>query len=281
LGYSLPEGEELTKKEHVPFILSDYNRLNEILADSSSQLRYFTPEEMHPVKKAVAKTDGITGATIPDLAAWIVPAAAYTSYSLWHITYGSTRDSIIAFTKKNLLNYNLLNSQLKSNDTYSQFMALRWIIETNQECKLYTEPALKILNNGNFTIAGQALRFLKICEPDKSILQKQVVHLLDSEDFRIKNMAISFLRESDNITLSVAKELLTRLRGDNYYLVNIILSLLEKRYQPDFQDQKFLCDLLTSKNLNITSRVYSFLLNLTHPSPEVVKQLKRYKMKEL
>ena len=281
LGYSLPDGEELTKKEHFPFILSDYNRLHEILADSSSQLGFYTPEEMHPVKTAVTKTDGITGATPPDISAWIVPAAAYTSYSLWHLTYGATRDSIIAFTKKNLLNNNLLTSQLESNDPYSQLMALRWITETNQECKQYTEPAVKILNNGNFTTSVHALKFLRKCEPDKTKLQQKVVYLLDSEDFRIKNMAIGYLRESDSIAQPVAKELLTRLKSDNYYLVNVILGLFEKRYQPDFQDQKFLCEMLNSKNVNIANRIYYFLLNITDPSPELVKQLKRYKKKEL
>jgi hypothetical protein len=60
LGYSVPGDEELTKKEHEPFLEIDYTRLGEILADSSSLLGLYSPEEITPVKTTIVKADGIT-----------------------------------------------------------------------------------------------------------------------------------------------------------------------------------------------------------------------------
>lgn len=278
LGFSLPYGEELTKKEHTPFSESDYKRIKEILADSTSQLRFYTPEEIHPAKQIIV-TDGITGATPPDISSWIVPEAAYTSYTMWHLTYGATRDSIIAYTKNQLLSDQLLINILQNNDPYNQVKALQWISETNRNCNEFIKPALNVLHNGNYQSSGQALKFLKRCSIDKVCLMKEVIQLLDSEDFRIKNAAIEYIRESDKLTPSVAKALMARLNSDNYYMVNVTLTLLEKRYNPDFDDQLKLSMLLDSENVNVANRIYYFLLNLPGQSPGLAKQLNRYRKK--
>jgi hypothetical protein len=281
LGYTLPPGEKLTKKEHTPFTEGDYWRLNEIFRDSSSQLRTFTPEDIHPAKKAVIQTDGITGATLPDLAAWIVPEAAYTTYTLWHITYGPTRDSILTFTKNCLLSGELISNLLKENDPYNQTKALQWIGNANLNCKQFVEPAINVLHSQNYKTAGEAMKFLKYCGVKEERLQKEVITLLDSEDFRIKYVAIEYFRESPFITQSVAQEMMARLNLDNYFLVNVILSLLEKKFHPNQHDQQNLAKLLESKNINVANRVYHFLLNLPDKSPGLVKQLGRYRKKAL
>jgi len=278
-GYSLPPGEELTKREHVPFTESDYKRLTEILSDSSSQLGFYSPEEIHPAKQAVKKSDGITGATLPDLSPWIVPEAAYTSYTIWHLTYGATRDSIINYAKKHLLSNQLLTKALQNKDPYNQIMALRWISESDLNVNQFIEPALTVLRSGNYQSSRQALKFLKLSGIDKERLQMESVQLLESEEFRIKNLAIEYIRESEKLTRPVAQALMNHISTDNYYLVNVILSLLEKRYNPDNEDQLKLCILLESKNENVANRVYYFLLNLPDQSPDLVQQLNRYRKK--
>jgi len=279
IGYSLPPGEELTKREHVPFLESDYKRLGEILSDSTSQLGYYSPEEIHPAKQTVKKSDGITGATLPDLSPWIVPEAAYTSYTIRHLTYGACRDSIMNYTRKHLLSNQLLTNILQNKDPYNQIMALRWISESNMNSKQFIEPALTVLRSGNYQSSRQALKFLKLSGIDKERLQTESVTLLESEEFRIKNLAIEYIRESEKLTRPVAHELMKRINTDNYYLVNVILSLLENRYNPDYEDQFKLGSLLDSKNENIANRVYYFLLNLPVQSPDLTKQLNRYRKK--
>ncbi len=281
LGYTLPDGKELTKKEHIPFSSADYSRLNEILGDSASQLRNFTPEDMHPAKKPVKQTDGITGATLPDVASWIVPEAAYTSYALWHLTYGANRDSAMAHIKKRLLSDHLLLYLLQNSDPYGQVRGFQWIGSGNVNSRQFIEPALKILHSQNYKSVGYAIKFLKSVGIDEGRLQKEVVSLLDSEDFRIKYVAIDYLREFDNLTQPVARDMMSRLNGDNYYLVNVILTLLERRFHPDGEDQRNLSKLLNSKNTNVAIRVYKYLLGLHDQSPDLVKQLNRYRRRAL
>ncbi|NEW80889.1 MAG: hypothetical protein GZ094_00765 [Mariniphaga sp.] len=280
IGYSLPPGEELTKREHVPFLESDYKRLSEILSDSTSQLGFYSPEEIHPKKQVVKKSDGITGATLPDLSPWIVPEAAYTSYTIWHLTYGVTRDSIMNYTKKHLLSNQLLTNTLQNMDPYNQIIALRWISESDMDNRQFIEPAITMLHSENYQSSRQALKFLKHCSLiDKEHLQIEVIKLLESEEFRIKNLAIEYIRESEKLTRPVAQELMKLINNDNYYLVNVILLLLEKRYNFDYEDQLKLCTLLDSKNENVANRVYYFLLNLPVQSSDLKKQLNRYQKK--
>ncbi len=277
LGFKLPPGQELTKKKHVPFSEKDYTRLNEILSDSASQLGFYSPAEIHPIKPVNVKTDGISGATIPDLEPWIVPEAAYTSYTLWHLTYGSTIDSIVAYTKKHYISNALLNRLLESKDAFSQMKGLQWIGQTNKSCNQFIEPALNILHNGKFNASALALKFLIHCSPGEERMQKEVIQLLDNEDFRIKNSAIEYFRHSEKLYPSVAKKMIRKAQSDNYYLVNVILSLIEKKYQPDFEDQVQLSTLLNSQSGSVANRVYIFLLNLPSKSPGLAKQLNRFK----
>ena len=277
LGFKLPPGTELTKKKHLPFTEMDYNRLNEILSDSASQLGFYTPAEIHPAQPVKVKTDGISGATIPDLGPWIVPEAAYTSYTLWHLAYGSTPDSIVSYTKKHFISNSLLFKLLESKDAFSQLKGLQWTDQSNESCSQFIEPALKILHNGKFNSSGLALKFLKKCNLDEEKMQKEVIQLLDNEDFRIKNSAIEYFRSSAKLYQSVAKEMIKKTGSENYYLVNVILSLIEKKYQPDFEDQVQLSALLNSHSGSVANRVYIFLLNLPSKSPGLAKQLSRFK----
>lgn len=275
MGYSIPTGEELTKKEHEPFMESDYQRLNEILADSSSLLRFYALDEVGPVQKTVAKIDGITGATIPDLSSWIVPNAAYTSSTLWHITYGATRDSVMAYTSKNLLSIHLLNDLLKDGDPYNQIKAFQWINESKFNRNHFIQQALDVLHKGNYPVFGSALNFLKGCA-DKERLQMEVVQLLGHEDFRIKIQVTDFLRESEKLSRPVALELMTFLQSENYYLVNMVLNLLDKRYQLDQNDLLKISSLLRSKSKTISNRVYYFLLGRNNDNQHFTSLLNEY-----
>ena len=275
IGYSIPAGEELTKKEHEPFMESDYYRLSEILADSSSLLKFYTLDELGPVHKSVSKVDGITGATIPDLSSWIVPNAAYTSSTLWHIAYGATRDSLLAYTRENLLSAPLLNHLLQDSDPYNQTRAFQWINNSKFMRNQFIEQALVILHQGNFQVFGSALNFLKGCI-DRERLQLEVVQFLGHEDFRIKIQAVDFLRESEKLSRPVALELMTFLQSENYYLVNTVLNLLDKRYELDQKDLLKIGSLLGSKNTNIANRVYYFLLSKNTDNLHLTKQLNDY-----
>ncbi|NJO67897.1 MAG: hypothetical protein HC830_00250 [Bacteroidetes bacterium] len=113
LGYALEKNQELTKKEHTTFSAPDYVLLHNLLGDSLSVLAYFTAGEIQPKQTKNIKTDGISGATPPDISGYTVPEAAYTTHTLWHLVYGESRDSI-SYHINNFINVALLDSLLKN-----------------------------------------------------------------------------------------------------------------------------------------------------------------------
>jgi len=277
IGYSIRDGDELTKKEHTLFSQSDYIRLNEILNDSLSALKFYSLDKIISAKNAVGKVDGISGATIPNLEPWIVPEAAFTSFTLWHITYGATHDSIVAYTKKNLLFSDLLICALQNNDPFNQIKALEWISATHLSWDQFIEPALNILHSENYNASKQALKFLKKCNLSEEVLQKQMIPLFENDDLRFKNMVIDYVNSSKQLSISAAKEMINLLKSDNYYMVNTVLTLFAKKYHPDYEDQLHLCTLLRSKNINVANRAYNYLFNFSNQSPFIVRQLTHYR----
>ena len=101
LRFDFPEGQILTKKDHVPFTAADYELLDEILGgeDPRSGLAKSSPSEGSssegvspsapvPQSSVVSKNmmvDGITGSTLPDYKDRFVPGALYTTYTIWDL----------------------------------------------------------------------------------------------------------------------------------------------------------------------------------------------------
>jgi hypothetical protein len=277
IGYSFPSDKELSKKEHVPFKESDYEKLSKILGDSLSPLKIYKPDRIIPPKHEGQGADAITGATMPNVLPWIVPEAAYTSCTLWHITYGPTRDSIIALTKQHLLSGKLLKKLLQEDNPYNQITAFHWMECTSYPKDEYTEIATKILHGKNYNASGEALKFLMKAGPRDGMLEMEMIQFLINKDFRYKNFAIDYLNSLWKISQPVAREMLGMLKCDNYYLVNVVLTILAKKYQADYQDQHHLLVLLKCKNFNISNRVYSYLADMPNPSPDIARQLKHFK----
>jgi hypothetical protein len=99
-GFSLPEGEYLSKTEHVPFKDDDYLRLQEILANPYSVLGEYRMDEL--ISGEETGVDGITAATLSAVKQESVSDAVYTTYTLWHLVYGETQKEIRRYTRERL-----------------------------------------------------------------------------------------------------------------------------------------------------------------------------------
>lgn len=106
LGFEMQPGEVLTKYDHALFGTADYDRLHTLLSDPLSLLGNIEESDIAPdsasVKKQNTQTDLVSGATKRDIAPYTVAGAAYTTYTLWHLVYGETRDSIPGAVRKYL-----------------------------------------------------------------------------------------------------------------------------------------------------------------------------------
>src|SRR5690606_10087386 len=76
LGVELPDNEFLSKTDHEPFTLAEYNRLNLLLADSLLPLGTLRYEDLVPPPTyAIGKFDAVTGATSKDVLEYVVQGA--------------------------------------------------------------------------------------------------------------------------------------------------------------------------------------------------------------
>ncbi len=99
--YVIVPEKPLTKREHEPFTAEDYQKLSEVLKMENPAFAGMEKEAM--ISNWVSDgVDGLTGATVAAIKQDIVPGAAYSCYTLWHIAHGPVVDSIRRHSSKRL-----------------------------------------------------------------------------------------------------------------------------------------------------------------------------------
>ncbi len=99
--YEIVPENPLTKRKHEPFTADDYAKLMEVLKLENPSFVGMQKEAL--IGELVSDgLDGFTGATIAAIKDEIVPGAAYSCYTLWHIAHGRVIDSIRAFSSNHL-----------------------------------------------------------------------------------------------------------------------------------------------------------------------------------
>lgn len=94
LGFQLYNNEPLTKTNHREFNSEDYRRLHLILSDPNSILKDTQQDELITKPNTDETIDAISGATHLSYKEYLVEAAAYTCFTLWHTVYGNTFDKV-------------------------------------------------------------------------------------------------------------------------------------------------------------------------------------------
>jgi hypothetical protein len=126
IRYDTLPGYPLTKNDHLPFTVVDYNKLQTTLKDGNSILGRKSENELldHNRKRYSEKIDAVTGATDLQVKNAVVDGALYTTYTLWHLVNGEIRQELSDCTRKN---YNSAIEQqlLSSGNTNSIIFALK------------------------------------------------------------------------------------------------------------------------------------------------------------
>lgn len=157
LGFELPPGEFLSKTDHEPFNEEEYEKLHRILGDEQSPIANFSPSQIIiKPQNMSSELDGITGATAPAILDHVVSGAVYTTYQLWHFTYGQTKEEVEQVTVKSL-SADLVLRILESENESDKMWALEHIngyIVSSPDLK---NKILQLINNGNYSLAERAI----------------------------------------------------------------------------------------------------------------------------
>ncbi len=96
LKLTIDEGSGLTKLNHKPFTTRDYKKLDELLGNPKSYLRYYKLENLtnKAAEKHYYSTDAISGSTVTEVSYETVRGAVKTCFVLWKIATGETSEYI-------------------------------------------------------------------------------------------------------------------------------------------------------------------------------------------
>lgn len=148
LKYELIPGKPLTKRKHEPFLEADYQKLTQILKNKHPAFIKLRKDELI-IKIENDSVDGVSGATIAAIKDEIVPGAAYSCYTLWHIANGPVVQSIKNHTKIGL-NPILVRKLASSNSVDIHYFLVNSFDESDFESYLHEVLNLIKINEGYF-----------------------------------------------------------------------------------------------------------------------------------
>lgn len=155
LKYNLPEGEILTKVEHIPFTEADYTKLDAVLRNRSSTLRYLLGDS----SVFSEHVDGVTGPTSRASKRDFVEGAIYTSLTLYSLIYSRASVQLSEYTLNEFMNEQSVYCFLVNEDIEIAALAYTWLAQKKNEKEL-TELILERLDNKTEKYPQVAIRFL-------------------------------------------------------------------------------------------------------------------------
>ncbi|MGV3508900.1 MAG: hypothetical protein ACO1N7_06380 [Sphingobacteriaceae bacterium] len=276
LGFGLPEGEFLSKTDHEHFTEKEYMRLNEILANPRSPIAHFTYNQL-VLKPAFGnlKVDGVTSATLPAVLDHIVQGAAYTTYKMWHIIYGSTQNEVEKATIR-LLSPELVSLILESPDESDKMWALNHI---NGYVKLTPELMNKVIcfiHNDNYSLSERAIA---ATNPTNLTSKSSQLLLLDrffETGYSLKKLIIDKLQTAPSLNASVKASLVKHLVSFNGEILVRVLKVFKQHKINEVDSYRKIAELLNHENYFISKNVYDFLKAEEINDPQVEKALNVY-----
>ncbi len=280
LGFKLPEGEFLSKTEHVKFNSNEYDMLNHLLANPLSELANYSLKELVPEEDTTKyKVDAVSSATIAAVLDYIVPGAVYTTYTLWHYVYGPTKQEIEKITSERLsteIALELLNSQNKDDQIWTlNHISGKMEISVSLQNKL-----MEIISGNDIYLAEQSLHTLKP-ENLTSEIQIELSNIFIKVGFLQKRLIIQKLEDSPNLDNYVIKKFSSELNGLNGVLVKTILEMFTIHNVEDEMVTDNVSELLKDENRYIANQAFKYLENLDNPDKQIMRDIEKYKKNNL
>jgi hypothetical protein len=276
LGFELPEGEFLSKSEHKPFSAEEYERLNELLADSSLPLGGISFNTLIEASKSESGlVDGVSGATSAEVEKIVVKGAAYTTYTLWNMVYGPTRDLVIRHTESQL-SPDLIVLILNSPDKSDRVWALNRIdqsIELNSEL---SSALLNIITGKEFFLTYSAINAIESVHLESDSFQSEFFSKYGEVNHSIKKMIIEKLMEAPYLSTDVLQSSGSLLEQLNGQQLGDFLRLYTRHSIDDLETFRTVARILQNENRYISQKAYEFLMGVNSSDPIIIESLDAY-----
>jgi hypothetical protein len=276
LGFELPDGEFLSKYDHEPFVAREYERLNELLADPMLPLGDISFEKLIDIPDTdTDSVDGLSGATTEDVSKMVVKGAAYTTYTLWNIVYGPSRDFVAHLTEMQLTP-DLINLILQSSDISDRVWALNRIDQSSVLGSKLTSTLLELISGEDFSLTYNAINAITPAHLSSDSLQLGLFAKYEEVDHSIQKMIIDKLMEAPYLhpeIVTTSRGFLNQLNGKQ---LGDILNLYSKHSIDDMETYKEIAKILENENRYISQKAYTFLMSVEITDSLIIEKLNSY-----
>ena len=261
LGFCLENGEFLSRRDHKEFDTSDYHRLHALLADPLLPFRNVSFDQLvEPERSDSDEVDAVSGATSKQLSAYVVEGAAYTTYLLWSVLYGSAQDVVRQKTESQLDN-ELILKILGSPSSLDQIWGLNRIDPGSLLTAMIEQRLLKIIGANEFSVAHSAINAISQTHLRSGDLQQGLFAIYQEGQSNLRKPILDKLDlavELDQSVLDNSYNLLPNLNGNE---LGQWLKLYDSHAIGDLATYKAVARLLENKNNFIARKAYGFLEN--------------------
>ena len=163
----------LTKLDHVPFSLADYDKINGILRSKNPSFIHLRKSELieNLHMNSGSPIDGISGATVQAVKEDMVAGAVYTCFTLWHLANGGVGFQLAEQTRKKL-DHDLIHIMLEHDDLEVHHFLLEHLSAED-----FDENVVKLAELASKYDSYFASRFLMRVQ-DRHIQKPQVQELI-------------------------------------------------------------------------------------------------------
>lgn len=277
LGIELPPGEFLSKKEHEPFTADEYRHLHALLSDANSPLGGFSYNELVPRQTAPSEEiDAVSSPTAKHLLEYVVEGAAFTTYKLWHIVYGTTREEVSALTAaqiSRMLLVQILHSPVMADKLWG--LNHRKLVQGSSP--VLRAQLLDLALSPEYNLAERAINAIDSSDLRFGNFQSQWVSRIQAMNHSLQKPAILKMREAPRLDPAVGvmlAEKLSTLSGD---LVGTVLDVLAGHalYNPEICSK--VADLLSNPNYFISRQAFDFLTGIRIQDSSIRKKMENFR----
>ncbi|MFV0593189.1 MAG: hypothetical protein ACK5M7_17585 [Draconibacterium sp.] len=257
LGFKLPFGFPLTKKDHIPFTPDEYSALNNLLADRESVLSEYKIEEL-VVRDTSIQVDGISSATNKAIQDVTINGAVYTCHQLWHVVNGAIASFISAHTQKEITPAFAL--KLAENGRTDE---ITWLLDhVNLSDSSYNGLKQKLatfIATLDYSVSSRILSSLTSTDLKDSVIQHSLLTAYTETTPEIQKIILETLCKAEDLNDRLFSYFSLNLSKIKSYLMPGCLQLLSKQSRIHPATYECITGLLEGDNNFLISKALLFL----------------------
>jgi len=212
LYYYMEDGDTLTKLDHKPFSIEDYNKLHSILSDNKSVLGTYTKEYISGLLKDNSdqggnpKVDVVSGATPEQLRTEIIEGALYSCHTLWHLCRGKLRDQILAHTGEHLFNEDFIGQLIRSGNI--DYIKFAFANLKGVDATMYHNDIIQVIKANDNMTASQVILYIPEQMVTNEVFSRQLWDLFDEMQYLSQRQILKKLALYNQLPNSILVELI-------------------------------------------------------------------------